>query len=192
MFSCRSSRPTNRSTEGLGDGHCACAAARRSVTARHQAHGPRIRRAGPGSMRSPSASPCRPMTPSPAGFRGFSDREPPADDQPQGPDQGRQRWARRDSNPLPCKNTASPATRSYAAKAAPPGAYQDATNGRYVGKMLASRYRRIRGRPGPSVASALCLLAASRGSARGYLDVFRDAGLTGSSEHVGLHTRREP
>jgi integrase len=41
-------------------------------------------------------------------FRGFSDREPLADNGQQAPDQGKQRWARRDSNPrhLPCKGSA--------------------------------------------------------------------------------------
>jgi hypothetical protein len=46
-------------------------------------------------------------------FRGFFDQEPPAGDGQQAVDQGKQPWARRESNPrhLPCKNTASPATR---------------------------------------------------------------------------------
>jgi Phage integrase family len=41
-------------------------------------------------------------------FRGSSDREPLADDGTQVADQGKQRWARRDSNPrhLPCKGSA--------------------------------------------------------------------------------------
>ena len=69
-------------------------------------------------------------------FRGFSDREPLANDRPQAADQEKQRWARRDSNPrhLPCKNPANPATRRYVAHFAPTGTQEDATGGRYVGK----------------------------------------------------------